>query len=86
MLPQLACTIKINMVKKVVKKLSKNCQKDVKKMSKRCQKDVKKMSKKCKKFVRNLSKNVKKLSKISTHLERDKSKQWCNSRKSAMVQ
>jgi mRNA-degrading endonuclease RelE of RelBE toxin-antitoxin system len=39
-------------VKKFVKKMSKSCQKVVKKLSKSCQKDVKKLSKTCQKVVK----------------------------------
>jgi hypothetical protein len=78
LLSQLASTIKIKKVQKVVKKLSK-------KLSKSCQKVFKTLSKSC----RKLSKNVKKLSKFSLHLVKTKKGNgaivekvgWCNSKK-----
>jgi uncharacterized membrane protein YheB (UPF0754 family) len=63
LLPQLASTIKLKKAKKIVKKLSKNCQKVfkkvVKKLSKNCQKVVKKLLKSSQKVVKKLSKNSK---------------------------
>jgi prefoldin subunit 5 len=62
-LSQLASTIKIKKVQKVVKKLSKSCQTVVKKLSKSCQKAVKKLSIFFQKVVKKLSKNCQKMSK-----------------------
>jgi hypothetical protein len=73
LLPQLASTIIIKIIKK---KVVKTCQKVVKKLSKDVksgQKIVKKMSKKCKKLSQSWQKIVKKLSKFL--------QTWLNSKK-----
>jgi MinD-like ATPase involved in chromosome partitioning or flagellar assembly len=76
---------------KSCQKIAESCQKVGLKVAKSCQKVskkvVEKLSKSCQKMSKKLSKSfqkvVKKLSKILSHLEKT---QWCNSRKSALVQ